>query len=149
MYGLSYITRHVVHDVLGYSWLLLRPGPREAAETEAAETLRGTLTKMSSVCDALGARFVAVFHPHEYEVAASAYIPEAFGRLAREVTAAPGSTAMDLLDVYTRDGRLTAANAGEFYWPLDIHHNARGYALMGEMIATEIARRDLLRPGPE
>ena len=149
VYGLSYITRHVVHDVLGYSWLLLRPGPRAAAETEAAETLRGTLTKMSRLCDALGARFVAVFHPHEYEVAGSAYIPQAFGRLAREVTAAPGSTAMDLLDVYTRDGRLTAANAREFYWPLDIHHNARGYALMGELIATEIARRDLLRPGPE
>lgn len=149
VYGLSYITRHVVHDLLGYSWLLLRPGPREAAETEAAETLRATLTKMSRLCDALGARFVTVFHPHEYEVAASAYIPPAFGRLAREVTAAPGSTAMDLLDVYARDGRLTAANAREFYWPLDIHHNARGYALMGEMVASEVARRDLLRAGPE
>jgi len=144
LYGISYITRHIVHDVFGYSWLLLRPAGRAAAEGAAAETLRSTLTAIGSLCADLGARFLVAFHPHEYEVRDGRYQPEAFDRLVDEVTAAQPVPAVDLLELYQRGGRVTAGNARDFYWPLDIHHNARGYALMGEMIAAEVNRRGLL-----
>ena len=37
-------------------------------------------------------------------------------------------------------------NRSDFYWTLDYHHNARGYALMAETIAQEFERRQIL-PG--
>lgn len=144
LYGISYITRYVVHDVLGYSWLLMRPATRADAETAAAGTLRSTLTAMSRLSADLGAGFLLVFHPHEYEVRAGTYQPPAFARLVEEVTAARDMQAVDLLQVYAREGTLTPANANGFYWPIDFHHNARGYALMGRMIADEVTRRRLI-----
>lgn len=53
-------------------------------------------------------------------------------------------TVIDRLANYRSRGVLTPANSGEYYWNVDFHHNAKGYALMGETIAAEVVARHLL-----
>jgi lysophospholipase L1-like esterase len=145
LYGISYITRHVVHDVLGRSWLLLRPGDQAAAQAQARAHLRQAIDDIAALSRDLGARFVLVLIPHQYEVKDGRY-EDGFRPLVEELTATGRADVIDLLERYQHAGTLTPANSGEFYWALDFHHNARGYALMGRTMATEFRARGLL-PG--
>ena len=51
---------------------------------------------------------------------------------------------VDLLDYYTVNGIITEETAAEFWWPLDAHHNGRGYHVMGEAIADAIKRMQII-----
>lgn len=144
LYGISYITRHIVHGLLGYTWVLMRPGPLAVAQDAATAQLRSAITAMSKLTGEMGARFVLVVNPHEYEVNGGVYEPAAFNALVDEVTTSDKVEVIDLLKIYARTGTLTPANSHDSYWSIDYHHNARGYALMGETIATEVARRGLM-----
>lgn len=146
LYGISYITRHVVHDVLGYTWLLMSPADQEAAQGVARTQLRTALTAMAGVAKGIGARFVVVLHPYQYEVQDGRYEP-GLRPLAADLMASQPVETIDLLELYRRDGSLTPANSSDFYWTLDYHHNARGYALMAETLAQEFERRRIL-PAP-
>ena len=48
---------------------------------------------------------------------------------------------VDLLEQYKADSLITPENAYEFYWQVDGHHNAKGYAVMGQSIAENVATR--------
>jgi lysophospholipase L1-like esterase len=143
LYAVSYITRHVMHDVLGYTWLLMTPSAFAEAQRAANGPLRAAIHAMAMTARTLGSQFAVVFFPTKYEVAAGAY-DTAFGTLVEEFAASRDVETIDLLSIYTRDGTVTPANVDELYWPLDTHHDARGYAVMGQAIAAEIVRRGAL-----
>jgi lysophospholipase L1-like esterase len=143
LYGISYITRHVIHDVLDRSWLLLSPDEHSAAQATARRELRGTLDAVEALAKDLGAAFVLVLNPHQYEVKDGRYEP-GFGPLVEQLTAANPPHVIDLLELYKQAGTITPDNSGDYYWTLDYHHNARGYAIMGETIAAEVRARRLL-----
>lgn len=145
LYGISYITRHVVHDVLGYTWLLMSPADHAAAQEVARTHLQSALMAMAAVAKDIDARFVVVLHPHQYEVQDGKYEPGLLP-LATSLMASQPVETIDVLPHYLRDGTLTRENSRDFYWTLDYHHNARGYALMAETIAQEFGRRQIL-PG--
>ena len=144
LYGISYITRHILHGLFGYTYLLMPEKQVAAAEAAAVEELRSAIGTTSAFAATLGARFVLVFHPHEIEVTEGRYRPPAFHRLMLDLTGSRAIVAIDLLKRYMESGIVTPANSREFYWKLDYHHNARGYRIMGEAIASEVARRGVL-----
>jgi hypothetical protein len=47
---------------------------------------------------------------------------------------------VDLLEYYSRNHIMTEANAQDFFWPLDGHHNTSGYEVMGDAIAETMTR---------
>jgi lysophospholipase L1-like esterase len=145
LYGISYITRHIVHDVLGHSWLLLTPDAERAAQATAREHLHAGIRALAELSRDIGATFVLVLIPHEYEVKDGQY-EQGFGPLVDALTASHPPDVIDLLALYKRAGTLTPGNSSEHYWRLDYHHNARGYALMGRTMAAEFRARGLL-PG--
>lgn len=145
LYGISYITRHLVHDVFGYTWLLMSPADHAAAQGVARAHLRSALEAMAAVAKDIGARFVVRLHPHQDEVQDGKYEPGFLPLVTELMTSQPVET-IDVLEIYLRNGTLTRANSHDFYWTLDYHHNARGYALMAETIAQEFERRQIL-PG--
>jgi len=53
---------------------------------------------------------------------------------------------VDLLKGFRQDGTITPENAGEFYWQLDLHHNERGYSVMGTIIARHVADMGFIAP---
>ena len=65
-----------------------------------------------------------------------------FERLRETLGKDPRFGFVDLLERY-REVPITADNLSEFYWRKDRHHNARGYEVMGDLIADEIVRLGL------
>lgn len=147
LYGINFLTRHVVHDLLGKSWLLLNPAEHEAAQAVARVELRKALDAIQALATSRGARFAVALNPHQYEVKAGEY-ESGFKPLAAELVAADPARVIDLLAAYKASGALTPENSAEYYWTLDFHHNAKGYALMGETIAKTLVDRQLLTGAP-
>lgn len=143
LYGINFLTRHVVHDLLGKSWLLLGPDEQEAAQAVARVELQKALAEIGALAASRGARFATALSPHQYEVKAGEY-EAGFKPLAADLVATDPARVIDLLAQYQASGALTPDNSGEYYWTLDFHHNAKGYALMGETIAAALVERRLL-----
>jgi lysophospholipase L1-like esterase len=144
LYGISYIWRHLAHDVLHYNWLLVHRDAMAAAEAEAVDTLGSILDRFVTLSSEAGFRLLLVFHPMEYQVRSGTYQIPPFDSLVARLGRAGSPPSVNLLDRYLREGLLPAEAAGEYFWKSDLHHNGRGYALMGKAIAEAIMRRGLV-----
>src|SRR5205814_247785 len=146
-YGLSYITRAVVHQVLGYNFLLVRNRDLLAREDQAVRLLGVALDSIKDLCRARGIRLLVVSHPHQYEVEQGHYGDLApYDDLMRRLEREPDLRFVDLLRYYAEHGTITKETAPKFYWRLDLHHNTNGYRVMGESIAANLIEMGL---GPE
>jgi lysophospholipase L1-like esterase len=144
VYAVSYLSRAIVRDLLGYDHLFI-PLDRQASQQRSAVDEIGTAVRaLQSLCSRRGAKLLIVAHPMEFEVNHGRYLYEDFSRLVGEWKSGGGHAVLDLLDVYGRQGLINKENAGEFFWKLDLHHNTRGYAVMGGAIATGILELGLL-----
>jgi lysophospholipase L1-like esterase len=144
LYSLSFIVRHVVHDVLGYNWFFIKKS-RERLEVEkAVETLKSNTAALRALCTEHGIQLMIVTHPLEYEVRQGRYAQDAFGRWVADLEKDGRLPFLDLLGDYAARGTITPATARRFYWPIDLHHNAAGYEVMGEAIARRIDEMNLV-----
>jgi lysophospholipase L1-like esterase len=137
LYAISYITRLFVHNVLGYDNLLAPQAAMASRVEDALRTLRATLDDLRQLCDSHGVTLLVVAHPVVAQITGG---PDttAFRGMLRDLETDQKFRFADLTKDYERDGTITKSNAGEFYWPIDRHHNERGYRVMGEAIARHV-----------
>jgi len=144
LYSLSFIVRHVVHDALGYNRFLIKKS-RERTEAEnAVETLKSSATALRTLCTERGSQLMIVTHPMEHEIRQGRYAYDAFSRWVADLEKDGRWPFLDLLGDYSARGTITPATARGFYWPIDLHHNAAGYEVMGEAIARRITELNLV-----
>lgn len=144
LYMVSYLARVVVHDVLRYNWQLMSNAQLELEERLAAEHLDVAARLLRDLCQAQGIPLIIAVHPQPHEITADTWGP--LTDLVRGLERTPGLHAIDLLERYRRDDLIDPRTVFEWFWPIDGHHNARGYEVMGKAIADEIVALSLL-PG--
>jgi lysophospholipase L1-like esterase len=144
VYAISYIVRHIVHDLLGYNWLLLKDDQAIVMERQAVNLLRSAINAFASLAREQGFRLLIVFHPHENEVKYGRYGSSAFHNLVSELEGAQDRESIDLLTYYRLNQIITKENSANYYWRFDLHHNTKGYELMGQAIAHKILELQLL-----
>jgi lysophospholipase L1-like esterase len=146
LYGLSYIWRAIAHQVLGYNFLLIKSRDMPARGREAAGLLDAALKSIRDLCRAKGIDFIVISHPHANEVMQGEYGDAAYNDLVASIEGERDLQFVDLLKYYTQHGIITAETAQQFYWPIDLHHNTKGYQIMGEAIAKQVVELGL---GPD
>lgn len=148
LYALSYLWRAIAHQALDYNFLLIRSRDMPAREREAARLIGVALNSVKDVCRAHGIGLLIISHPHRYEVEQGHYgdLPP-YDELMRRLEREPDLRFVDLLKYYAQHGIITKETAREVYWPLDLHHNTKGYQIMGEAIAKHVVDMGL-GPGP-
>jgi lysophospholipase L1-like esterase len=136
-YATSYIVRSVVHDLLGYNWFLIKDDRMASAETAALEELRSGLVAYQRLSDERGFELFVVFHPNSPEQVIENRYTHQLGRLTSALRhqESNGIRFTDLLEYYSLNQSITERNAADFFWPVDGHHNTKGYELMGRAIA--------------
>jgi hypothetical protein len=144
IYGISYIFRHIIHDVFHYNWLLMKPDEMLANEQTATENIRLSIRAFLNLATEHNFSIVFVFHPHEFEIKDGKYSPGAFADLIADLKRSNSSHIIDLLEYYRAKGIITKDDTGDFFWRTDLHHNTRGYKAMGDGIADKIAEFGLL-----
>ena len=134
LYGVSFIARHIVHDVLHYNRLLRHRSEVPALERDAGAEIVKAIDAFRRMAHERHFRFVVVVHPHADESHTGAYI----GPLEAAVAGIRRMDDVGLVDVlhaWRSSGVVTAKNYQSFFWPLDFHNNANGYAIFGAAVA--------------
>jgi lysophospholipase L1-like esterase len=143
LYGLSYIWRAIVHEVLDYNFLLVKGRDLAARQREAVRLLGVALESIREFCRAHGMDLHIVSHPHRWELQQGSYDVPAYDELMRRLEREPDLRFVDLVKYYAQHGIITAETAPKLYWPLDLHHNTNGYRIMGEAIAANVIEMGL------
>lgn len=143
LYGISFIFRHYVHDVLRYDWKFMTPDEAAAAQNAAVAQIKSAIDAFARLAEEAGFDLLFVTHPRKQEVIATEYF---FGLrdVVTDLTSHPGLASFDLLQYYRSNGIMSEENVAEFYWVIDPHHNGRGYQAMGEAIADAVRRLQLI-----
>jgi lysophospholipase L1-like esterase len=144
LYAGSYLVRLVVHGGFRYNSLLMSESRLAREEPAAGRQIVSAVRLFRELGAADGFRLLVVAQPLSGLIT-SAHYSEPFGSVVRELGQEPGIDFLDLLTSYARDG-VTGAGAREYFWPIDSHHNPRGYELMGRAIARHIWEAGLVAP---
>lgn len=138
IYATSYIVRVVVHEVLGYNWLLIKESEMETPTRVAAEEIGSILADFQTLAGEHGFDLLVVLHPVSYHEFLYNEYSNGFGLVASPMKKNESIESLDLLDYYGRTGIINKENVANFFWLLDGHHNTDGYRVMGDAIATTV-----------
>jgi hypothetical protein len=137
IYAVSYIVRVVVHEVLGYNWLLLKESQMESPTRTAALEIGSVLADFQELAQEHHFDLLVVLQPVLQEVVQDQY-GNGFSQVASLLKKDESIESLDLLDYYRETGIITRENVGRFYWMVDGHNNTDGYRIMGEVIANTV-----------
>lgn len=137
LYGVSFLARHVVHDLLGYNALFIRNSAWLAARREACQQLLDAVAGFQALANRDGYRLVIVIHPDKQEAARARY-ERVFAEFVDAVKAQPGLLVVDVLERWKAAGALAGGSAARWYWPIDGHHTPEGYAAFGNAVADAV-----------
>ena len=143
LYGISYLSRPVVHGVLGYGDFLIKRSLVPTRELAAVADMRATVEAFTMLAREHGFRLLFLLHPVRGEAVDGHYDP-VFDGFVAGVKQMPGIEALDVLRDWQARQILTPENASSFYWPIDGHNNVQGYAALGQAAADRIARMKVL-----
>ncbi len=128
VYGCSYIARMVVHNALKLDYSLLTPHQKALATQKAYADLKTAIDTTAAACRKRSIPLVVNFHPtvQEFTIRKTMELDSLMNNL--------DTTRIKVIDMhrYFLDSNVDSANAGQYYWPHDGHHNNRGYALMAQ-----------------
>jgi lysophospholipase L1-like esterase len=144
LYGTSYIVRHVVHDVLGYDRGLVGRSQRASVTADAIARIFEVVLRFDELARTRGFALAVVIHPLLPEVEQKQFLlAPLVERLRREA----GIPVVDLDAYYLGPDGIGEGGAAEYYWPIDGHHNPRGYALFARGVARALEEAGMCRPG--
>jgi lysophospholipase L1-like esterase len=144
LYARSYLVRLIVHGGMRYNWMLMSDEQLTREEKIAVQKLVAEVRSFREWCAADGCRLLVVAHP----LLAAARVgrhPDSFAALVQRLGQEPGTHFVDLMPSYIRDG-VSGSAAQNYFWPIDTHHNTRGYEVMGRAIAQHIWEAGLIAP---
>ena len=149
LYGLSYISRPIIHDVLGYNYIFFRGDEMLRTQEVAAAQLRSVLEDFRDLCRTHAMSLFVVAHPVQHEVMRGTYASTDYQQLMLHLASDATINFVDLLPYYLHENIMTPDTASRFYWPLHYHHTTEGYQHMGEAIAHHLDEMAIVGPASE
>ncbi|MBI5845809.1 MAG: hypothetical protein HZB23_14215 [Deltaproteobacteria bacterium] len=137
LFGSSFLVRHFVQGILGYDWTLKSSAELKAGDARALDAIYQTIMDFAHLSGERGFALVAVFHPMKHELEKGGWpLDGLIGRLAGE----KDILVVNLLEYYKAECAKSGVPASDIYWPVDLHHNARGYELFARGVAEAISK---------
>lgn len=138
IYAASYIFRAAIHGTQNLDWMLLPQSERPGRTSVAIDAIESCIMQFSELAKAEGFKLMVVFHPREAEIKSGIF---AYDTLATSLQADSTLTVVNLKDGFMKSGTITPANSSAYYWPVDLHHNAKGYKAFADVLAQQIQEK--------
>lgn len=140
LFGISYLTRHIVLDLFGFDYFLLTEEQRATLESGALTKILDTLGAFRNLSRERGLELIILLHPESGSELFTNRYEGGFAPVAEAIASRDDLTVIDLLRYYA-DHRLMTDDPWPYFWPIDAHHNADGYAIMGQVVANLVLPR--------
>lgn len=132
IYALSFISRFYF-NALGYNQLLLRDTDIAIHKKVLDEQVIELFKSYSALAKKNNCRLIIVLQPFLGEVKLNQYSYD-FSKIMAALNSIDNLNVIDLLPFYKTQIKSRNTSPESFYWPLDGHHNGKGYAMMADGI---------------
>ena len=140
LYAFSFICRAVVHNILGYNGLLYSPEVYAEKDRFAKMRIADCIRKFHEMARQYDFQLIVVFHPTFHELYSGYFgLSDLVTELGKE-----GVMVINMYDGFINSKKLNNSNHMDFYWPIDRHHNTKGYKLFGEILADYIRDQHII-----
>lgn len=133
-YANSFIFRHIVHDVMELNWLFNKKEEEQKLRTDAKQQINQAINQFTELGNENGFSCVVVFHPLAPEFEEGNMQLE---RLYEQVKRNPALIAINVLENPNKDIHKAELRQ-QYYWPIDQHYKAEGYAMLAQKIFSGI-----------
>lgn len=136
LYGKSFIVRRIVHDILGYDWILLRPQEYSEAKIESTQKIKDCLKKFHRLCATRNIPFYVVFQPGIFESPSNS-TPE-----INKLITFCDSTGIQTVDLgkHLHNHISRSDSIAKLYWPIDGHFTSTGYTFYAQALLPVVAK---------
>jgi hypothetical protein len=135
LYGCSFICRSIVHDVLHYNHFLMSEQQWQREQQAAEDTLVQLIAQhYLPLAQQYHFQFTIALMPGREELQQNNF---SLQPLAQKLETLPHLQVVNLFDCYQNHLSIKKQLSEDFYWPIDGHHNPRGYALMAQCITLQ------------
>lgn len=125
LYAKSYLFRFFIHQVMEKDYLFLTKKQYEIEKQRAEKHMVETIEKFHAYSYANGVKICFVVMPMKREIFGGAYeLQRPLLFIEKEKLCM-----VNMLDYFAKHG-IESITAGQVYWPVDLHYNNKGYALL-------------------
>ena len=146
LYCLSYIFRHIIHDLCGYNWMYVKYNDvndvnmRSMMEIEHAVSLLDDLSRKHNF------RLLVVVHPTKFEIKEKYFPMEKLPGLLRKDR---DVEVLNLFDCFINEEKMNRSNYLTFFWEIDGHNTAKGYEFFAKGVSKKIIELDWINQQPD
>src|SRR5262249_3071316 len=135
--------RMIMHDVLGYSWLLTSAAEHERDYKAAGKTLTDLLPKFVEMGKQRGFATLVVYHPGLSDIGAGDRMKPLLDQTDKSIPAI--SLVPDFIKAIEARG---PQGRWHYFWPEDHHYKPAGYEFMAQLVFEHMRSIGML-PKPE
>lgn len=146
IYALSFLSRFYF-NALGYNQLLLRDVDITLHKKELDKQVIELFKSYAMLAKKNNCGLIIVLQPFLGEVKLNQYSYD-FSKITEALNRIDNLKVVDLLPFYKTQIKNTNTSPESFYWPLDGHHNGKGYAMMADGIYAALITDSLFANNP-
>ena len=138
----SMLVRGIFLGLLGYNWELHSPGESYSKREMAVTELIKTGEEFLKTSQAEGFSHLVLFHPYPYQF--STGVSKELQRVSAGMTQL-GVRNTELTNLMTE--QMPRDQYLDYYWPIDLHYNDKGYLVMANAVLKAMENASLLPKG--
>jgi hypothetical protein len=135
IYCLSYICRHIVHDLYGYNWMFIKEKDMRPTLLRCMADIRNSIERVSELSEKYNFRLLLILHPSQYEVGAGMF---PIGRLSSLLVNNKNIEILSLFDRFANSEKTGGSAPNTYFWQIDGHNTAKGYEFFASGAANKI-----------
>lgn len=143
LYGLSYISRLVVINGLGYNHILMKQSDYDIKRMTSLKTIYQTHLMFYDYAQKNNIQLLSVFHPTQSEILTPDYFMLKYV-LKRLRHTHPDMHVVDMQHYFIDDLKINRQNIYDYFWKIDGHHNTKGYKSFANGLLKYIKEEKLL-----
>jgi lysophospholipase L1-like esterase len=137
VYAVNYVIR-LFFNVAGYNSILQKNELSEVQKQQFDSTVIALFDNYAKLCSDNGIKLFVILRPDKSDLLKGAYYYD-FAAILHSLQKDNRVTVIDLLPLYKAYLAKHNTTADTYFWPLDGHHNSKGYHLMATTIYTALA----------
>lgn len=137
IYAISHISRLMFY-ALGYNDMLVKGDPTREQKNDYNRQLTDLFVRYDSLAKANNTKLFIVIRPNTIKDIITEQPGYDFDPVLKPLAGRTGAVVVDLIPLYRQYMKQSGKDPQDFFWPVDGHHNSKGYHLMAELIARSV-----------
>lgn len=136
--AISYIQRLILKNILDIDFTMIANKDKSKLTARAQTDILSAIKSTSHLCHKNNCKLIVLFQCMKFEYFDKSYY--AIKPIINQAEKDSTISVVNLLDSLLKNKTISDTNIANYYWYIDGHNNAKGYALMGDVVTTTVEK---------